>query len=180
MFGRILVRVNLRKYTHNSISDNMAVATHARRFRKAGAYMALALLLPFATIIDGVADILIKKGVSKRISQIAGTFFALCSLAAAVSISLRACANSVARPAAAAAAAGQNATSNVAQHITFEIKISMLNPVSNFAAIFQSVGAFIASILAFSFSTFFYISSYPWCTFCMLAFIFWALTFLSE
>ena len=96
----------------------MAVATHARRFRKAGAYMALALLLPFATIIDGVADILIKKGVSKRISQIAGTFFALCSLAAAVSISLRACANSVARPAAAAAAAGQNATSNVAHYNT--------------------------------------------------------------
>ena len=54
------------------------------------------------------------------------TSFAICSLAAAVSISLRAWANLVARPAAAAAAAaGQNATSNVAYYIT----------------IFQSVGA---------------------------------------
>jgi hypothetical protein len=46
------------------------------------------------------------------------TSFAFCSLAAAVSISLRAWANSIARPAAAAAAAGQNATSNVAHYNT--------------------------------------------------------------
>ena len=84
------------------------------------------------------------------------TSFAICSLAAAVSISLRAWANLIARPAAAAAAAGQNATSNVAHYNT----------------IFKSVGAFIASIFAFSISTSFHISiNYPWCIFCMLAFI---------
>jgi hypothetical protein len=34
------------------------------------------------------------------------------------------------------------------------------------------VGAFIASIFAFSISTSFHISiNYPWCIFCMLAFI---------
>jgi hypothetical protein len=82
------------------------------------------------------------------------TSFAICSLAAAVSISLRAWANLAARPAA-AAAAGQNATSNVAYYIT----------------IFQSVGAFTASIFAVSISTSFYIINYPWCIFCMLAFI---------
>ena len=84
------------------------------------------------------------------------TSVAFFSLAAAVSISLRAWANLIARPAAAAAAAGQNATSNVAHYNT----------------IFKSVGAFIASIFAFSISTSFHISiNYPWCIFCMLAFI---------